>query len=86
MVVSLGYLARGSKFNSHWYPIFDSCCYRICAQKQWGRQALWSWLRTPTLVVRVQLPLGWHTYLLFKSDVKNFVWKTDEGRQEALFC
>ena len=40
----------------------------------------------PTLVVRVQLPLGWHTYLLFKSDVKNFVWKTDEGRQEALFC
>ena len=51
-----------------------------------GRQVLWSWLRTPTLMVRVQLLLGWHTYLLFKSDVKNFVWKTDEGRQEALFC
>ena len=41
----------------------------------------------PTLVVKVQLPLGWNTYLLFKLDVVNFEWKTDRGRQEALiFC
>ena len=38
----------------------------------------------PTLVVKVQLPLGWNTYLLFKLDVVNFEWKTDRGRQEAL--
>ena len=35
-------------------------------------------LRTPTLVVRVQLPLGWNTYVLFSTDIVNFVWKTDE--------
>ena len=35
-------------------------------------------LRTPTLVVRVQLPLGWTTYVLFSTDIVNFVWKTDE--------
>ena len=29
-------------------------------------------------MVRVQLPLGLNTYLLFKSDVVNFVWKTNE--------
>ena len=37
-----------------------------------------------TLVVKVQLPLGWNTYLLFKLDFVNFEWKTDRGRQEAL--
>ena len=36
-------------------------------------------LRTLTLAVRVQLPLGWNTYLLFNTDIVNFVWKTDEG-------
>ena len=36
-------------------------------------------MRTSSLAVRVQLPLGWNTYLLFDSDIVNFVWKTDEG-------
>ena len=36
-------------------------------------------LRTLTLAVRVQLPLGWNTYLLFNTDIVNLVWKTDEG-------
>ena len=29
--------------------------------------------------VRVQLPLGWNTYLLFNSNTVNFVRKTDVG-------
>ena len=45
---------------------------------------MWSWLWTPTLVVRGQLPLGWHTYLLFKSDVVNFVGKADEGEARSI--
>ena len=36
-------------------------------------------LRTPTLVFLVQLTLGWTTYLLFISDIVNFVWKNDQG-------
>ena len=32
----------------------------------------------------VQLPLEWNTYLLFNSDIVNFVWKIDVGK--ALFC
>ena len=44
-------------------------------------------MRTPTLAIRVHLPLGWNTYLLFNTDIVKFVWKTDEvGRQKALFC
>ena len=35
-------------------------------------------LRTPTLAVQVQLPLGWNTYMLFNTDIVNFAWKTDE--------
>ena len=47
---------------------------------------MWSWLRTSTPAVRVQLLLGRNTYLLFNSNVGNLVWKTTEGwRQEALF-
>ena len=40
-----------------------------------------------TLVIWVQLPLGWHTCWLFKSDVVNFVWKTDqaEARKKLIF-
>ena len=30
-------------------------------------------------MVRVQLPLGWNTYLLFNTDTINIVWKTDGG-------
>ena len=32
--------------------------YKISVQKQWRHDILQSMLRTPTLVVRVQLPLG----------------------------
>ena len=41
-------------------------------------------MRTPTLAVRVQLPLGWNTNLLFNSDIVNFVWKTDEEEAESI--
>ena len=43
---------------------------------------------TPILVILVHLLLKWNTYLLFNSDILNFVWKTDEGEggQKALFC
>ena len=41
-------------------------------------------LRTPTLAVRVQLSLGWNTYLLFSTDIVNFVWKTNEGEAECI--
>ena len=36
------------------------------------------------MAVRVQLPLGWNTYLLFNSDIVNFVWKTDEREAESI--
>ena len=41
-------------------------------------------LRTSTLAVRVQLPLGWNTYVLFHTDIVNFVWKTDEAESIVL--
>ena len=41
-------------------------------------------LRTPTLTVRVQLPLGWNTYLLFNTDTVNFAWEADEGEAESI--
>ena len=37
-----------------------------------------SQLRTPILAVLFHLPLDWNTYLLFNSDIVNFVWKTNE--------
>ena len=36
------------------------------------------------MAVRVQLSLGWNTYLLFNADIVNFVWKTDEGEAENI--
>ena len=78
MVVSAGYRARELQVNSSQQPIFDFRFYKICVQKQWAHQVLWYWLRTPTLVVRVQLRLGWYTNLLSKSDILNFVWKADK--------
>ena len=37
------------------------------------------------MVVQVWLLLGENTYLLFKSDIVNFVWKTDEaGEAESI--
>ena len=41
-------------------------------------------MRTPTLVVLIQIPLEWNTYLLFNSDIVNFLWKTDEGEAESI--
>ena len=51
-----------------------------------GHKILRTWLRTPILAVRVQLPLEWNTYLLFNFDIVNFVQKTDEGEAEPMFC
>ena len=37
-------------------------------------------------MARVQLPLGWNTYLLLKVDVVNFVWKAnEEGSRKHYF-
>ena len=36
------------------------------------------------MAVRVQLPLGLNTYLLFNNDIVNFVWKTDEGEAKSI--
>ena len=41
-------------------------------------------MRTPTLAVLVQLPLEWNTYLLFNSDIVNFLWETDVGKVESI--
>ena len=41
-------------------------------------------MRTPTLTVRVQLPSGWNTYVLFNTDIVNFVWKTDKAESIVL--
>ena len=41
-------------------------------------------MRTTKLTVRVQLPVGWNTYLLFNSDIVKFVWKTDYGEAESI--
>ena len=40
-------------------------------------------MRTATLAVRVQLPLGWNTYLLFNTGIVKFVAKTDEEEAES---
>ena len=36
------------------------------------------------MAIRVQLPLGWNTYLFFNSDIVNFVWKTYEGETKTI--
>ena len=41
-------------------------------------------MRTPTQAVRVQLPLGWNTYLFFNTDFVSFLWKTDEQEGESI--
>ena len=35
-------------------------------------------------MVLVHLLLEWNTYLLFNSDIVNFLWKTDEGGRGAV--
>ena len=49
-----------------------------------GAQTVEIQLRTPTLAAQVQLPLGWNTYVLFNTDIVNFLWKTDEGEAESI--
>ena len=41
-------------------------------------------MRTLTLVVLVYLSLEWNTYLVFNSDIVNFVWKTNEGDADCI--
>ena len=41
-------------------------------------------LSTPALVVRVQLPLGWNTYVLFNTNIVSFAWKSDEAQSIVL--
>ena len=62
-----------------WEPIFNFGFIK----NQWEHKILRSWLRTPILVVLVRLPLEWNTYLLFNSDIVNFVWKTEGGGEEG---
>ena len=64
--------------SSFWFPF-----YEICVQYHWGIK-FWDPVRTQTLAVRVQLLLGWNTYLLFKTDIVNFVWKSNEGEAESI--
>ena len=40
--------------------------------------------RAPALAIRVHLPFGWNTYLLFNTDIVHFVWKTDEEEAESV--
>ena len=42
-------------------------------------------MRTPILAVKVQLQLGWNTYLFFNSDIVNFVWGYDRKHCFALW-
>ena len=32
----------------------------------------------------ITVKLGWNTYLLFNTDIVNFVWKTDEGEAKSI--
>ena len=41
-------------------------------------------MKTPVLAVRVQLPLGWDTYLLFNSDVVKFERRAYEREAESI--
>ena len=41
-------------------------------------------MRTYTVAVRVQLPSGWNTYLLFNTDMVNSVSKTDERQADSI--
>ena len=36
------------------------------------------------MAVRVQLLLGWNTYLLFNSNIVKFVWKINERESESV--
>ena len=66
-----------------WVANFWFLFYEICVQNQLVIK-FDAQFRTPTLVVRVQLPLGWNTYLIFNTDIVNFVWKPDEGEAESI--
>ena len=67
-----------------WVTNFRFLFYENWVQNHWGHKILRFKLRTPILTVLVQLPLEWNTYLLFNSDVVNFVWKTNEREEESV--
>ena len=69
-----------------WVDNFRFLFYQISVQNQCGAWNFETQLRNPTLTFPVQLPLGRNTYLLFNSDLVNFVSKMMRGRQKALFC
>ena len=52
--------------------------FRISGGKNFETQ-----LRTPTLAVRVQLPLGWNTYLFFNTDMGTLIGKPMKRRQNV---
>ena len=66
----------GSQFS---IPLLWNLCSEPVVAKTVETQ-----LRTPTLADRVQLRLGWNTYVLFNNDILNFLWKTDEGEAENI--
>ena len=66
----------GSQFS---IPVLSNLCSISMGASKFETQ-----LRASTLAVRVQLPLGWNTYLVFNSDIVNFVWKTNEGETEII--
>ena len=49
-----------------------------------GGIKFWDLVEDSDLDIQIQLPLGWNTYLLFNSDIVNFVWKNDEGEAESI--
>ena len=72
VVMSARLNSMGSQFS---IPVFWDLCSESVVTKTVETQ-----LRTPTLVVWVQLPLGWNTYVLFNTNIVNFAWKTDEAQ------
>ena len=59
---------------------------RTLCSKSVGALNVETQLRTPKLVVWVQLPLEWNTCLLFNTDIANFVWKIGEGEAVLWRC
>ena len=68
---------------SYEQPIFDFRFIKFVFRIS-GAQNFEILLRTPILVVLVPLPLEWNTYLLFNSDIVNFVWKTDQAEEGSI--
>ena len=76
MIMSVRLNPVGSQFL---IPLLWNLCSESVGHKilrpSWGLQHWW---------IRVQLPLGWNTYLLFNIDIVNFMSNTDEGEAECI--